>query len=166
MCTIQIRSEIRSQINHPHHTITSINHHTIRSPSQIRKKGVFHHCHSVINQHCATGNNAPARLSTRAGRVHELNWLNWKEALGPRAPNWTERSGSKPDQAGELNWTYFFKRFWTEFVPLQHTTPQTSKQAHPAKRTIPPPRRQTLGWWAGIMRHIPCENTLSSYETL
>ena len=35
--------------------------------------------------------------------LNELNWSNWMEALGPRAPNWTERTGSRLDQAGEVN---------------------------------------------------------------
>ena len=43
----------------------------------------------------------------RAGRVRELNWMNWMEALCRLAPNWIERTVSRPDQAGELNWTNF-----------------------------------------------------------
>ena len=76
---------------------------------------------------------------TKTGRVRELNWTNWAEALGLRPQNWTERTGSQPDQAGKMNWTTLFKQFWTEFASLRHhTTPRKSKQSQPVKRTIHP----------------------------
>ena len=79
----------------------------------------------------------------------ELNELNW--GTQPSATKWTGWTGNWPDQAGNLNWTNFFKWFWTEFVPFWHySTPWTSKQAQPSKHTIHPLRQWTLGWWAGF----------------
>ena len=45
-------------------------------------------------------------ITTRAGRVCELNWTSWMEALGPGAPNWTEQSFQTTGaQRTELYWT-------------------------------------------------------------
>ena len=76
----------------------------------------------------------------------ELNELNW--GTSPSAMRWTEWTGNWPDQAGNLNWTNLFRWFWTEVMSFWHySTPWTSKQAQPAKHTIPPFRQWTLGWW-------------------
>ena len=54
-----------------------------------------------------------------------------------------------------------------KFVPLRHhTTLRTSKQAQPAKRTIPPPRQQTPGRRAGISAGGDLELLLFSSVTI
>ena len=99
---------------------------------------------------------------TRAGSWtnpdREPSW-SWTELIVKPGPdsnrelswtNWTERTGSQPDQAGELNWSNSFKTIlnWICVTPTPRHTPD--KQEQPAKRTIPQHWRQTPGRRAGI----------------
>ena len=80
-----------------------------------------------------------------------VNWAEWTElnelngGTWPPSPNWTDWQITRSGRRTELS--ELLKRFWTEFAsPRHHTTPRTSKQAQPVKRTwILPPGRQT---WA------------------
>ena len=112
-------------------------------------------------------------IGSRAGRVRELNRMNWTERTERRhfaAMPWAELNELSVDPTKQANWTErtFVKRFWTEF-PSLCATPHLGRVSRHSQQTQPPPpppRLQNPGRRAGISAGGDLEFFLCSSQTI